>query len=195
MKPTCPSCKREIQPDFLMCPYCGYRLDSKTPASLLYRKGGRSAVLTVITALTFVGGVIDILQGASESTYDYALYLYPVPSPQLASVLLLAGIAFGVLLVIVGITQLVVAYGLVSGKSSSRRYLLRLTSIAFLLSLLELSSDTVISGMVSLARATFTFDIFFVLWSLFLLGVIWRYVSQQDERDILSMTGPIEVQG
>jgi hypothetical protein len=170
-------------------------LDSKTPASLLYKKGGRSAVLTLITALTFVGGLIDILQGASESTYDYALYLYPVPSPLLASALLLVGIAFGVLLVVLGITQLGVAYGLVSGKSSSRRYLLRLTSITFLLSLLELSSDTVISGMVSLARATFTFDIFFVLWSLFLLGVIWRYISQQDERDILSMTGPIETQG
>ncbi|HEV2225940.1 MAG TPA: hypothetical protein VGR56_03945 [Nitrososphaerales archaeon] len=57
-----------------------------------------------------------------------------------------------------------------------------------MISLVILSCDTVISGMFSLARSTFAFDIFFVLWSYLLAIVIWRYVVQQDERDILSLT-------
>jgi len=185
LKPFCPSCKREIQPDFLRCPYCGFRLSSGTPARLLYKKGGRSTVLTLIIVLSFAGGVIDILQGASESTYDYALYLYPIPPPVLASDLMLVQVAFGILLVALGIAQLVLAYGLVYGKAFSRRYLLRLISLLFLLSVAVLTCDTLISSMVSLSSAALSFDVFFVLWSLFLLAVIWRYVRQQDEKESL----------
>ncbi|MDA4127777.1 MAG: zinc ribbon domain-containing protein [Thaumarchaeota archaeon] len=196
LKPTCPSCKREIQPDYLMCPYCGFNLSSEAPAERLSKKGGMSTVPTVIIALTFVGGFIDFLQGASESTYDYAVYLFPISPPFLAKVLLLAQVAIGVLLVILGIVQLVVAFGLVSGLSySRRRILLRLVSLLFLLSIVELSSDTVISSMDSLSRVIFALDIFFVLWSFFLLVVVWRYVNQQDEREILSQTAPVEFQG
>jgi len=191
LKPTCPSCKREIQSDFLMCPYCGFGLRSETqptPSRLLYRERARSTFLNLVVVLSFAGGVIAILQGASESTYDFALYSYLPPPPMLASALMLVQVALGVLLVILGIVMLVVAYGLASRKSFSRRYLLRLMSLTFLISLLELSCDTVISGMFSLARSAFAFDIFFVLWSFLQLIVIWRYVVQQDERDILSLT-------
>ena len=158
-------------------------------------------MLTVIIALALFGGVVDILQGTSESTYDFALYLYAsaTSSPLLAIVLMLAQVAIGVLLVILGIAQMVNALTLVSGSSySRRRFLLRLTSLVFVMSIVELSSDTVISSMVSLARATFTFDIFFVLWSLVLVVVVWRYVNQQEEREILSQTAstpPVAFQG
>lgn len=101
---------------------------------------------------------------------------------------MLVQVALGVLLVIFSIALVVVAYGLASRKPFSRRYILRLVSLMFLISLLELSLDTVISSMFSLARSVFAFDIFFVLWSFFLVIVIWRYVVQQDERDILSLT-------
>jgi len=201
LKPTCPSCKREIQADFLVCPYCGFSLSSSTPAERRQRKGGRSTVLTVIIALAIFGGIVDILQGTSESTYDYAIYLYAsaTSSPLLAIVLLLAQVAIGVLLIILGIAQMVIAFAHLSGSSySRRRYLLRLISLIFVLSLVEVSSDTVISGMVSLARATFAFDIFFVLWSFVLVLVVWRYVNQQEEREILSQTAPtppVEFQG
>jgi RNA polymerase subunit RPABC4/transcription elongation factor Spt4 len=190
LRQSCPSCKREIQPDYLMCPYCGFNLSSRTPARLLYKKGGRSTILTLIIVLSFVGGVIDILQGLSESTYDYALYVYPIPPPALASGLMLAQVAFGILLVILGVIQLFVAYGIVYGKAFSRRYLLRLTTLLFFLSLAVFTCDVVISRMVSLGSAILSFDIFFVLWSFFLLVVIFRYVSQQDEREILSETAP-----
>jgi hypothetical protein len=173
-----------------MCPYCGFNLSSKTTARLLYKKGGRSTLLTLIIVLSFAGGVIDFLQGLSESTYDYALYVYPVPPPALAGGLMVAQVAFGILLVVLGIAQLLVAYGLVYGKAFSRKYLLRLTTLLFFLSLAVFSCDVAISTMVSLASAALSFDIFFVLWSSFILVVIYRYVSQQDEREILSQTAP-----
>jgi hypothetical protein len=100
-------------------------------------------------------------------------------------------VAIGVLIIILGISQLFVALGLVTGRLFSRRYLLRLISLLFLLSLVELTLDTVISGQVSgLSRAIFSLDIFFVLWSLSLLVVVWRYVSKEDEREIMAETGP-----
>lgn len=176
-----------------MCPYCGFILSSETPSKQAYTKGGRSAVLTLVIVLAIAGALIDILQGLSESTYDYALYLFvqPLQLPVLASALLLVQVAIGVLVVILGISQLFVALGLVTGRLFSRRYLLRLISLIFLLSLVELALDTVISGMVSgLSRITFSLDIFFVLWSLFLLVVVWRYVSKEDEREIMAETGP-----
>jgi hypothetical protein len=153
---------------------------------MLYGKGGRSTILTMIIVLSFVGGVIGILQGASVGTYDYALYVYPIPPPASAGDLMLVQVAFGVLLVPLGIAQLVLAYGLVYGKAFSRRYLLRLTSLMFLLFLGIFSCDVVISSMVSLSSAALPSDIFFVLWSSFLLVVIWRYVRRQDERESLS---------
>jgi RNA polymerase subunit RPABC4/transcription elongation factor Spt4 len=190
LRPSCPSCKREIQADYLMCPYCGFNLSSGTPARLLYRKGGRSTILTLIIALSFFGGVIDIIQGLSESMYDYSLYLYPIPPPELASDLLLVQVALGVLVVILGVAQLFVAYGLVYGKPFSRKYLLKVTSLLFFLFLAVFSCDLVISSMVSLPSAFLSFDIFFVLWSLFLLAIIYRYVRQQEVREILSETAP-----
>ncbi len=165
-------------------------MSSKTPAKLLYKKGGRSTVLTLIIVLSFAGGAIDILQGLSESTYEFALFVYPIPPPSLAGALMLVEVAFGILLAILGIAQLAIAYGIVYGKAFSRRYLLRVTTLLFFLSLAILLGDLVISIMVSLASAALSFDIFFVLWSSFLLVVVWRYVSQQEEREILSQTAP-----
>lgn len=188
LKSSCPSCKREIEPGYRVCPYCGFSLSSGTPARLLYKKGGRSKVLTLIIVLSFVGGFIDILQGLSESSYDYVLYVYPIPLPFLVRGLSLVQVAFGVLLIILGIAQLVIAYGLVYGKLFSRKYLLRLTSLLFFLSLAVFSCDMVISILLPLSPAILSFDIFFVLWSLSLLVVVYRYVSQQEEREILSQT-------
>jgi RNA polymerase subunit RPABC4/transcription elongation factor Spt4 len=192
LKKSCPSCKRGIEPDFVVCPYCGFNLSSEAPARQRYPKAARSTILTLVIVLALAGGLIDILQGLSESTYDFALYVFvqPLQYPLLASALLLVQVAIGVLIVVLGISQLFVAFGLVTGRLFSRRYLLRLTSLLFVLSLVELALDTVISGMVSLSRATFSFDIFFVGWSLFLLVVVWRYVSKEDEREILAETGP-----
>jgi hypothetical protein len=152
-------------------------------------------VPTLVIVLAFLGVFIDILQGASESTYDYANYSFRIPPPMFASTLFLVQVVIGVILVLLGIVQLVVAYGLASGKSFSLGSLFRLVSLAFLLSLVELSLDTLISRMVSLERSVFYLDIFFVLWSLLLLGVIWRSVNQVDEREILSQTAPVEFQG
>ena len=173
-----------------MCPYCGFSLSSGTPARLLYKKGGRSTILTLVIVFSFFGGVIDVIQGLSESMYDYSLYLYPIPPPVLAGGLMLVQVALGILLVILGIAQLFVAYGLVYGKSFSRKYLLKVTSLLFFLSLAVLSCDLVISSMVSLPSAILSFDIFFVLWSLSLLVIIYRYVRQQEVREILSETSP-----
>ncbi|HEV2137227.1 MAG TPA: hypothetical protein VGR53_00120 [Nitrososphaerales archaeon] len=150
---------------------------------------------TMVIVLAFVGVFIDILQGASESTYDYANYSFRIPPPIFASNLFLVQVVIGVALVLLGIVQLLVAYGLASGKSFSLGSLLRLVSITFLLSLVELSLDTLISRMVSLERSVFYLDIFFILWSLLLLVVVWRSVNQVDEREILSQTAPIEFQG
>jgi hypothetical protein len=188
LKSSCPSCKREIQPGYRVCPYCGFSLSSGTPARLLYGKGGRSTFLTLIIVLSFVGGFIDILQGLSESTYDYVLYV--LPFPLLVRGLSLVQVAFGILLVMLGVAQLLITYGLVYRKLFSRKYLLRLTSLLFFLSLAVFSCDMVISILLPLSSAILSFDIFFVLWSLSLLVVIYRYVSQQEEREILSQTTP-----
>jgi len=103
---------------------------------------------------------------------------------------MLVQIALGIFLVILGTTQLFIAYGLVYGKSFSRRYLLKVITLLFFLSLAVLSCDLVISSMVSLPSAILSFDVFFVLWSLFLLVIIYRYVRQQEVREILSETAP-----
>ncbi|HEY6283061.1 MAG TPA: hypothetical protein VIW22_03965 [Nitrososphaerales archaeon] len=169
-------------------------MSSETSSKRLSKKGG-STVSTLVIVLAFVGAFIDILQGASESTYDYANYSFRIPPPMLASMLFLVQVAVGAILVLLAIVQLVVSYGLVSGKSFSLGSLHRLVGLAFLLSLLELSFDIVISRMVSLERSVFYLDIFFVLWSLFLLVVVWRNVNQVDEREILSQTAPVEFQG
>src|SRR5690348_15686543 len=116
LKPTCPSCKREIQADFVVCPYCGFSLSPRMSAEKRQVKVGRSTVLTVIIALAIFGGIVDILQGTSESTYDYAIYQYAsaTSSPLLAIVLLLAQVAIGALLVILGIAQMAIAFALLS---------------------------------------------------------------------------------
>ncbi|MDA4119114.1 MAG: hypothetical protein OK436_00825 [Thaumarchaeota archaeon] len=152
-------------------------------------------VPTSVTVLAFVGVLIDILQGASESTYDYANYSFRIPPPVFAGELFLVQVVIGAILVLLAIVQLVVAYGLASGRSFSLGSLFRLVSLAFLLSLVELPLDTLISRTVSLERSVFYLDIFYVLWSLLLLIVVWRSVNQVDEREILSQTNPIEFQG
>ena len=169
-------------------------MSSVMSSKRLSRKEGSTASALVIVLAT-VGVFVDILQGASESTYDYANYTFRIPPPMLASMLFLVQVAVGAVLVLLAMVQLVVAYRLATGKSFSLGPLFRLAGLAFLVSILELSFDIVISRMVSLERSVFYLDIFFVLWSLFLLVVIWRNVNQVDEREILSQTNPIEFQG
>ncbi|HEV2226944.1 MAG TPA: zinc ribbon domain-containing protein [Nitrososphaerales archaeon] len=195
LNPKCPSCGREVQADYAICPYCGFNLSSARRSELSSVKERGSMAPTLVIVLTFVGVFIDILQGASESTYDYANYSFRIPPPVFASDLFLVQVVIGAALVLLAIVQLVVAYGLASGKSFSLGSLLRLVSLAFLLSVVELSLDILVSRMVSLERSVFYLDIFFVMWSLLLVVVVWRSVNQVDEREILSQTAPIGYQG
>ncbi|MDA4121437.1 MAG: hypothetical protein OK404_03410, partial [Thaumarchaeota archaeon] len=75
---------------------------------------------------------------------------------------------------------------LVYGKIFSRRYILNLASLTFLVAMVVFSVDLGISAIVSFASIVISFDIFFVLWSIFGLVVIWRYVRQQDLKDFLN---------
>jgi hypothetical protein len=188
LKPFCPSCKRELEPGYVRCPYCGFRLGSETPAKKLYVKGGRSRSLSLIIVLSFVSGIIDIIQGANESTYQYANYVYP-PIPALARYLALAQVPIGVLVVLLGIAQFLIFYGLIYGKAFSRRYILKLVSLTFVLSLAMFSLDGMISFVFSLPPSVLPFDIFFVFWAFFVLVIVWRYVIIQETRAILSSTG------
>ena len=188
LKPFCPACKRELEADYARCPYCGFRLGSETPAKRLYTKGGRSRLLTFVIILVFVGGIINAVQGASEATFQWANYTYQGPIPVAAQYLALVQVPVGVGVVILGIIQLLLFYGLVYGKAFPRRYLLRVVGITFVLSLVMLSLDEVISGMFSLSSAVLGFDIFFVIWSFFVLAVVWRYVSIQEMKAILRST-------
>ena len=169
-----------------MCPYCGFNLSSRTQARQLYLKGGRSLLLSVIIVLTSVSGAIDIIQGFSASIYEYALYVYPIPPPAWAGDLMLVQVALGALFVPLGIAQVVVAYGLLHGKAFSRRYLLRLVTLVFLLFLAALSFDSLISTVVPLSSAVLPLDAFYALWSFLVFVVTWRYVIQHDKREWLS---------
>ncbi len=188
LKPFCPSCKRELEPGYARCPYCGFRLGSETPAKRLYVKGGRSRFLSLIIVLSVVGGVVDIIQGASESTYQYSNFTYP-PIPELARYLALAQVPIGVLVILLGIVQFFIFYGLVYGKAFSRKYILKLVSLTFVLSLAMFSLDGMMSLVYSLPSAVLSLDIFFVFWSFFFLIVVWRYVIIQETRAILRSTG------
>jgi hypothetical protein len=188
LKPFCPSCKRELRSGYVRCPYCGFRLGSETIATKLYVKGGRSRLLSFIIVLSFVGGVIDVVQGANESTFQYANYVYQGSVPELARYSALVQVPIGVLVVLLGIVQFYVFYGLIYGKAFSRRYILKLVSLTFVLSLAMFSLDEMISGVFSLPPTVLPFDIFFVLWAFFLLAVVWRYVRQQEIREILRST-------
>jgi len=61
--------------------------------------------------------------------------------------------------------------------------------VTFVLSLMMLSLDAVISLVFSLPPTVFPFDIFFVTWAFFVLVVVWRYVMVQEARAILRSTG------
>lgn len=186
LKPFCPSCKRELQADYARCPYCGFKLGPGTPAKQLYQKRvGKSTFLMLITVASFGSGVVDILQGASVGTYDYAIFL-TTTATQVAHYLALIQVALGAILIFFGIFQMVVVYGLLYGKIFSRRYILNLASLTFLAAMVVFSTDLGISAIVSFASIVISFDIFFVLWSLFVLVVIWRYVRQQDLKDFLN---------
>ena len=189
LKPFCPSCKRELEPGYVRCPYCGFRLGSQTPAKKLYVKGGRSRFLSFIIVLTFVSGIVDIIQGTSEGQYQYANYVYQGPIPAVARYLALAQVPIGVLVVLIGIVQFFIFYGLVYGKVFSRKYILKLVGLTFVLSLAMFSLDGMMSLVFSLSPLVLSFDIFFVLWSFFVLVVVWRYVIVQETRAILSSTG------
>ena len=192
LKPFCPSCKRELKPGYVACPYCGFRLDAGTPARQLYRKGGKSMFLRILIVLTFVGGLIDVVQGANESTFQFANYTYQGPIPDAARYLALLQVPLGILVIIVGIVEFFIVPGLIYGKAFSRRYLLKMASLTFLLSVVMLSVDAAISTVFSLPSAVFSFDIFFVVWAFFLLAITYRYVSQQEVREILRATAASE---
>ena len=188
LKPFCPSCKRELRAGYVACPYCGFRLDSGTLAKQLYRRGGKSLYLWIITALTFAGGIIDVIQGANEGSFQLANFLYQGPIPDLARYLALAQVPIGLILVLVGIVQLFIGYGLVYGKAFSRRYLLRMTGLTFLLSALIISIDEGISSIFTLPNVIFSIDVFFIVWAFLVLAVTYRYVTQQEVREILRNT-------
>jgi hypothetical protein len=144
--------------------------------------------LRILTVLSFVGGIIDLIQGVNESTFQYANYNYSGPIPDLARYLALSQVPIGILVVMVGIVQFLIAYGLVYGKAYSRRYLLRLAGLTLLLSVLMLSIDAGISSIFALPSVTFSFDIFFVVWNFFLSAITYRYVTQQEVSEILRST-------
>ena len=188
LKPFCPSCKRELEPGYMRCPYCGFRLGSKTPARKLYVKGGRSRFLSFIIILSLVSGIVDVIQGVNESTYQYANFAYQGPIPGLARSLALVQVPVGVVVVFLGVAQFLIFYGLVYGKAFSRRYILKVVSLTFVLSFAMFSLDGVISLVFSLPPIVLPFDIFFVIWSFFVLVVVWRYVDMQETMAILRST-------
>ena len=189
LKPFCPSCRRELEPGYVRCPYCGFKLGSETPARKLYVKGDRSKFLSLVIVLAFVSGIVDLIQGASESTYQYANFTYQGLIPDLARYLALAQVPIGIVVALIGIVQFAVSYGLVSGKSFPRRYLLKLVSLTFVLAVVMVSLDGVISLVYLLPPTVIPFDIFFVSWAFFVLVLVWRYVMIQETRAILRSTG------
>ena len=144
--------------------------------------------LRVLIVLSFLGGIIDVIQGASEGTFQFANYTYQGPIPEAARYLALVQVPIGILVVIVGIVQFLIVYGLVYGRAFSRRYLLKFIGLTFLLSVVMLSIDAAISTMYALPSTIFSFDIFFVVWSFSLLAITYRYASQQEVREILRAT-------
>ena len=144
--------------------------------------------LRILAILSFVGGVVDVIQGANEGTFQFANYMYQGPIPDLARYLAVSQVPVGILVVIVGIVQFFIAYGLVYGKAFSRRYLLRLAGLAFLLSVVMLSLDAGISSIFILPSVVLSFDFFFVVWTFFFLAITYRYVTQQEVREILRAT-------
>lgn len=189
LKQFCPSCKRELKPGYVACPFCGFRLEAATPAKRLYLKGGaKSLFLRVLTVLSLVGGVIDIVQGANEGTFQFANYMYQGPIPDVARYMALAQVPIGILVALVGILQFLIAYGLTYGTAFSRRYLLKFAGLTFVFSVLMISLDAGISSIFTLPSVVFSSDIFFVFWTLFVLVVTYRYVTQQEVREILRET-------
>ena len=145
--------------------------------------------LRILIVLTIVGGVIDVVQGANEGTFQFANFVYQGPIPDSARYLALSQVLVGILVVIAGVAQFLVVYGLVYGKAFSRRYLLSLAGTTSLLSFVMLSIDAVMSGIFPLPSVVFSFDVFFVAWAFFLLAVTYRYVGEQETREILRATG------
>ena len=188
LKPFCPSCKRELEPGYQRCPYCGFRLGSATPAKRLYGKGGRSRFLSFIIIISFVGALIDVIQGVNESTYQYANFVYRGPIPDLARYMALAQVPIGTVVVLIGVVQFFVFYGLIHGWAFSRRYILKLVSLAFVLTFAMFSLDGMISLVFTLPSIVLPFDVFFVVWAFFVLVVVWRYVDLQETRAILRST-------
>jgi hypothetical protein len=188
LKPFCPSCKRELEPGYVRCPYCGFKLGSATPAKKLYVKGGRSRYLGFIIILTFVGAIVDVVQGTNESTYQFANYMYQGPIPDLARYLALAQVPIGAVVALIGVLQLFVFYGLVYGRAFARRHILKLVALTFVLSFVMFSFDGMISLVFSLPPIVLPFDIFFALWAFLVLVVVWRYVDIQETRAILRST-------
>jgi len=192
LRAFCPSCKRELKPGYVACPHCGFRLEAETPARQLYRKGGKSLFLRFLIVLSGVGAVIDVVQGANEGTFQFANFVYQGPIPDSARYLALVQVPVGILVLIVGIAQFFIVYGLVYGKAFSRKYLLRLAAITFLLAFVMLSVDGVMSAIFPLPTVVFAFDGFFVVWTFILLAVTYRYVGEQETREILSATAASE---
>ncbi len=173
----------------MRCPYCGFELGSETAARKLYVKGSRSTFLRLIIALSLASGVINLVVGANESTFQYANYAYQGPIPELAHYLALAQVPIGSIVALLGAVQLLIFYGLVYGKAFPRRYLLRTVGLTFVLAAAMVLIDEVINNMFSLPGSILGLDIFFVLWSSFVLVLVWRYVMIQETRAILRSTG------
>jgi len=147
--------------------------------------------LRVLIALTFVGGIIDVVQGLNEGTFQYANYVYLSFISDTARYLTLLQVPLGILVAVIGVLQFYIVYGLVFGKAFSRKYLLKLLTLTFFLSVAILSIDEGISGISSfftLPPVIFSFDIFFVAWTFFVMAATYRYVRQQEVREILRAT-------
>jgi len=144
--------------------------------------------LRILTVLSFISAIVDVVQGANESTFQFANYVYQGPIPEIARYLALVQVPIGVVVVAVGMVQFLIVYGLIYGRAFSRRYLLKMVSLAFLLSVVMLALDGAISSVFTLPSVIFSFDIFFVVWSFLVLALTYRYVRQQEVREILRAT-------
>ena len=144
--------------------------------------------LNIVIVLSLVGGIIAVVQGISESSFQYANFVYQGPIPDLARYLALAQVPIGILVILLGFLQLYVFYGLVYGKAFPRRYLFQAVGLTFALFLVTLFLDGMISIVFPLPAIVLPTDAIFVTWALFVFLAVWRYVRIQEVKSILRTT-------